>query len=149
MNKTTFTGNLTADVEQGVMPSGTVVANFTVANHNKWTDKEGKQHKSVQYYRVSVTNRQAQPCIDYLYKGRGVTVDGHLLYDQHGNPKTYTTSTGETRASFDVRAHTVDFGADTDEFLVKKYGQAQAQPAGRGNTSVAAPVEQDADYIPF
>jgi len=152
MNKVLYSGNLVADPQQSVMPSGTSVTNFVVACDYTWKDKQGVDHKSTQFYRTSVTNRQADACAKYLYAGRKVVVEGHLLYDQYGNPNTFTTSEGHVRAKFDVRAHTVEFGQHTDAYLVAKYGrpQQQAQPvAAAAPVAARVPAQQDSEYIPF
>jgi single-strand DNA-binding protein len=58
---------------------------------------------------VSVWGKQAEPCNQYLTKGSRVLVEGTLVPDENGGPRIWTDKEGKPRASFEVRANTVQF----------------------------------------
>lgn len=98
MNKLTIIGNLTADPEQRTTSTGKDVCSFTVAvNRRKGKDQEAD------YFRVSAWNGLAEICKKYLLKGKKVCVVGPVSIH------TYTTNSGETRASLEVTADDVEF----------------------------------------
>lgn len=101
-------GALGKDVELRYMPTGTGVANLSVAaNH---TYKKGDETvKQTIWFRVSVFGRQAETCNQYLHKGSKVLIIGRLNADEKGNPKVFTRQDGTSGAAYEVVADTVKF----------------------------------------
>ena len=103
-NKVILMGNLTADPELRTAPSGAKVCDLRLAVNETWMDKTTGQPKEVVcYVDVSVWNRPAENCAQYLAKGRPVLVEGRLQMDQ------WTTKEGEKRSRLRVRADLVRF----------------------------------------
>ena len=75
----------------------------------KYTTADGQQKEETVWFRVSVWGKQAEPCNQYLSKGRKVLVEGTLVPDENGGPRVWTDKEGKPRASFEVRATTVRF----------------------------------------
>ena len=124
MNKIIVTGNLKADPRESILPSGTVASNFDIASDRSWTDPNGNQQKHTTWYRVEVLSGQARPCNQYLSKGRQVLIEGHLVTDDHGNPRIWTDREGNPRATFVIRAHSVEFlGAPQSSQAANDTGQ--------------------------
>ena len=117
-------GNLGSDPEMRYMPDGTAVTSFSVATNRKWGgDNPGEE---VTWFRVSAWGRQAETCNQYLSKGRQVMVEGRLTPDREtGGPRLWQSNDGQTRASFELRAFTVQFLSGGNE---AGGGQAQTQP---------------------
>lgn len=141
--KTTIVGNLGSDPDMRYMPDGTAVTNFSVATNRRWTDKAtGEPVDETTWFRVSVWGRQAEPCNEYLAKGRKVLVEGHLKSDKAtGGPKLWTAQDGSVRASFEIRANAVRFLSSRDE---------DAGAASSSTSSSQAPTApQEEDDIPF
>jgi single-strand DNA-binding protein len=134
MNKITVTGNLKAAPRESILPSGTPASNFDIASDRTWTDPNGVQQKHTTWYRIEVLNGQAGPCNQYLSKGRKVLIEGHLVTDPNGNPKIWTDKNGEPRATFTIRAHSVEF---------------MDRPADGANTQKRETPQEAADNIPF
>ena len=101
--KVIIVGFLGRDPEMRFLPDGTPVTSFSVATSRRWT-KDGQQHESTVWFRVSAWRRLAETCNEFLQKGRQVLVEGELQ-----EPRVYEAKDGEHRASLDVRAFTVKF----------------------------------------
>ena len=94
INKVIIVGRLGNDPEIKTLPSGQVMAQFSVATSENWTDKEGQKQERTEWHRVVVWSKLADICGKYLSKGRQVYVEGRLQTrsweDQQGQ-KRYTT----------------------------------------------------------
>ena len=142
-------GNLGSDPEMRYMPDGTPVTSFSVATNRKWGgDNPGEE---VTWFRVSAWGRQAETCNQYLSKGRQVMVEGRLTPDREsGGPRLWQDNAGQTRASFELRAFTVQFLSGGNE--AGGAGRAQSQPR---QTQAQAQQQPDEiitlteDEIPF
>ncbi|MBL7184610.1 MAG: single-stranded DNA-binding protein [Anaerolineae bacterium] len=130
--KVIIIGRLGQDPEMRYTPSGKPVTSFSVATSRKWTDQEGQQQERTTWFRVSVWDRQAETCNQYLVKGQQVFVEGQLTSDpETGGPRIWTGNDGVARASYEVRAWVV-------RFLAKPRGVAPEE----------APVMEE-EEIPF
>lgn len=95
LNKVTLIGRLGADPEVRYMPSGSAVANISLATNFRWKDKQtGEKKESTEWHRVVFFNRLAEIVGEYLKKGGQVYVEGRLQtrkwQDQAGHDR-YTT----------------------------------------------------------
>lgn len=94
VNKAILIGNLGADPETRVTPSGQPVTNFRIATSERWMDRDGKNQERTEWHRIVTFSRLAETCRDYLAKGRQVYVEGRIQTnqweDRDGN-KRYTT----------------------------------------------------------
>lgn len=102
-------GYLGRDPEMRYTPSGVAVTNFSVAATERWTDDSGTAHERTIWVRVATWRRLAEVCNQYLKKGRLVMVEGRLVHDGNGNPKTFQRQDGTTGAAFEMNAITVLF----------------------------------------
>jgi single-strand DNA-binding protein len=79
LNKVTLIGNLGADPEIRLMPSGGSVANISLATTRRWKDKQtGDRREATEWHRVIFFNRLAEIAGEYLKKGSQVYVEGRL-----------------------------------------------------------------------
>ena len=79
INKVILVGNLGADPEVKYMPSGSAVANVSLATADSWKDKNtGQQQDRTEWHRVVFFNRLAEIVGEYLRKGSQVYVEGRL-----------------------------------------------------------------------
>ena len=97
-------GNLGRDPEQRFTPDGTPVTTFSVATSRKFGEKD-----ETTWFRVTVWNKQAESCNQYLHKGSKVLVEGRLRPDESGNPRVFERKDGSSGASFEVTAESVRF----------------------------------------
>ena len=132
-------GNLGKDPEMRYTPSGKAVTSFNVASSRQYTGGNGQVVKETCWFRVSVWDKQAETCNQYLKKGSKVLVEGHLTPDLNsGGPKTYTRKDGSAGASYDVSAMTVKFMSSRTE--------SSGEPGSMGDEVPSAGGE---DEIPF
>ena len=118
----TIIGNLGRDPELKFTADGKAVASFSVATSRKYKDTD-----ETTWFRVSVWDKQAEACNQYLRKGSKVFVSGRLACDKAtGGPRVYQRDDGTWAASFEVVASEV-------KFLDSKPEQAR----------------QDDDFVPF
>ena len=98
VNKVILVGNLGKDPEIRTMPSGTKVANLSVATGESWTDKQsGERKERTEWHRVSIFNeRLADVAEKYLKKGRKVYLEGAL------ETRKYTDNSGAERYSTEI-----------------------------------------------
>ena len=121
-------GNLGRDPEMRYTPDGSPVTSFSVATSRRYGEKD-----ETTWFRVTVWNKQAENCNQYLHKGSKVLVEGRLRPDANGSPSVFQRRDGSWGASFDLTA-------DTVRFLSPKGEEAGGQNFG--------PMDDDED-IPF
>ena len=92
----TLVGNLTADPEMRYTKNGKPVCNFTVAA-NPAPDV-------TRYFEVTVWNKLAETCQQFLHRGRTVLV---ICSDVEAN--AYMSRGGEAKAALKVTSHLVKF----------------------------------------
>lgn len=95
VNKVILIGNLGNDPEIRYTPSGSAVANVSLATTETWRDKQtGELQDRTEWHRVVFFNRLAEIVGEYLHKGSKVYVEGSLRtrkwQDKNGNDR-YTT----------------------------------------------------------
>jgi single-strand DNA-binding protein len=95
VNKVILIGNLGQDPEVKYMPSGSAVANLSLATSESWKDKStGEQVEKTEWHRLVFFNRLAEIAGEYLHKGSKIYAEGRLQtrkwQDRDGNDK-YTT----------------------------------------------------------
>ena len=111
--KIIIVGRVGKDAEMRYTPSGQAVTSFSVAVGESYTNQSGDKVKKTTWLRVSCWGKMAENCNQYVRKGMEVYVEGRLTPDDQGNPRTYE-SNGVTKATFEVNASTVQFGARAD-----------------------------------
>ncbi len=102
-NRVIMVGNLTRDPELRHLDSGTAVATLGLATNRRYTTRDGEQREEVCFIDVSVWDRMAENCCQYLTKGRQILVEGTLTFRQ------WETETGEKRSRHEIRALNVQF----------------------------------------
>ena len=124
-------GNLGRDPEMRYMPDGTAVTSFSMATNRRWTNSQtGQPVDETTWFRVSVWGRQAEAVNQYLSKGRQVLVEGRLTPDpETGGPRLWTGQDGSVRASFELRADSVQFlgGREASASFDDDFGGSAAQ----------------------
>jgi len=114
VNKITIIGHLGRDPEMKYTPDGQAVTTFSVASSRKYKTAAGEQKEDTEWFNVSVWNKLAEICNQYLTKGKQVYVEGRL------KTRSYETQAGEKRFSLDVSCNEI-------QFLGGGQGQGQAE----------------------
>jgi single-strand DNA-binding protein len=92
-NCITLVGNITDDPELRFTPSGSAVANFTIAVNRRWKDQSGQwQDKLDGFFKCNCWREMAENVAESLQKGMRVMVVGRLQQrswdDQEGNKRS-------------------------------------------------------------
>jgi single-strand DNA-binding protein len=109
LNKVFLMGALTHDPELRYTTNGTAVADLRLATTRAWSGKDGERREDKLFIDVTVWNRQAENCCQYLKKGRTIHVEGYLKLE------SWDTPTGEKRSKIKVEAERVQFLDRRDE----------------------------------
>lgn len=110
VNKVFLMGNLTRDPDLRYTPSGAAVTTLGIALNRTYTTKEGERREEVTFVDVTVWNRQAETCAQYLKKGRPVHIEGFLKLDTWDDK-----TTGQKRSQLKVEAENVQFLGGRDD----------------------------------
>jgi len=134
VNKVILIGNLGRDPEVRYTPSGTAVANFSIATTENWTNKEGEQQSRTEWHRIEAWGRLGEICGEYLSKGRQVYIEGSIQTDQ------WEDQEGNKRQTTKIRAWKMQ--------MLGSRGPAEPVPAedDKPEGPVTKPSEDD---IPF
>ena len=127
LNKVFLMGNLTFDPELRRTPSGTAVTELRMASNRSWTGRDGERREETLFIDVTVWDRQAETCCQYLRKGSCIHVEGSLRMDTWDDK-----TTGEKRSK--VRVH-----ADRVQFLDSRRGAGGGEPSAAGDDELGGP----------
>ncbi len=99
----TVIGNLTTDPELRFTPSGSAVANFTVASTPRTFDRQSNEWKDGEtlFLRASVWREAAENVAESLTKGMRVIVSGRL------KSRSYETKEGEKRTVVELEVEEI------------------------------------------
>ncbi len=159
-NKVIMLGRLTQDPELRHLDSGTAVSTLRLASGTSYTTRDGERKEDTCFIDVSVWDRLAENCCQYLGKGSQVLVEGSLQYNQ------WETEAGEKRSTYRIRARTVQFlGSPRDregggfakeegEGGYTRSGPSFDRPSGGGGHSIGGNQSEPSDEpidddIPF
>ena len=140
----TLVGNLGNDPKMQYAPSGDPVTRFSVATSRSWTGQDGQRQEKTVWFSVSVWDRQAEACNQFLTKGQRVLVVGEME-----EPYMYTDQEGNSRASLQVRARNVQFlnsRAEREAMGGGHYGDQSAAAMDGSGSDQGPGGEED---IPF
>ena len=151
-------GNVGRDPEMRYTPSGQAVTSFSVATSRSYKS-QGQPVKETIWFRVTCWGRQAEVASNYVKKGQKVLVEGRLVADPSGNPRTYTRSDGTTGTSFEITASNLQLLSSRSEsengYNNGGYGQSNgSRGTAYANSSDMGPggnydIDPDGEDIPF
>ena len=134
--ETTLIGNLGDDPQMRYTPNGVAVCDFPVAVNKRWTARDGQTQESTTWFRVSVWEKQAEICSQYLTKGRQVLVKGEMK-----EARAYINRDGQPAAQLELTARQVLFLG------------SNANGPGPGSAGHREPLDENAafetDDVPF
>ena len=121
----TVIGNLTADPELRFTPSGSAVANFTIASTPRTFDRQSNEWKDGEalFLRASVWREAAENVAETLTKGMRVMAQGRL------RSRSYDTKEGERRTVMELE---VDEIGPSLRFASAKVTRTQRSGGGNG-----------------
>ena len=100
VNKAILVGRLGKDPEIKYTPSGTAIANFTMATSENYKDKDGQKQERTEWHKIVAFGKLAEICGEYLAKGKQVYIEGRIQTrswdDKEGNKKYMTEIVANT-----------------------------------------------------
>ena len=157
LNKVQVIGRLGRDPELKYTQTGAPVTTLNIATDENYTDREGNKVERTEWHRVSVFQRSAENCAQFLAKGSLVYVEGKLTTRKWQDPQ------GQDRYSTDIRADRVQFldrksdrmgGSDDGGFSAppKEQGSAKRNTSQDSQENYGSPFPSEAsdmDDTPF
>jgi single-strand DNA-binding protein len=145
VNKVILIGNLGRDPEIRYTPSGSAVANITLATSESWKDKQsGENVERTEWHRIVFYQRLAEIVGEYLRKGSKVFVEGRLQ-----TRKWQDKTSGQER-------YTTEIIADNMQMLDSKGNASETTPHYEKSTAAPHTASEPAlsadnfdDDIPF
>jgi single-strand DNA-binding protein len=138
VNKVILVGNLGRDPEVRYTPSGSAVANVTIATSDQWKDKQtGEQQERTEWHRVVFFNRLAEVVAEYVKKGQQIYVEGRI------QTRKWQDQSGQDRYTTEIVANEMQMlGGRGGGSASSGFGQDmdQSQPAQPSGGATPAPV---------
>ena len=146
VNKVILVGHLGKDPEVKYLPSGSAVANVTIATSESWKDKQsGDKQERTEWHNVVFFGKLAEIVGEYLKKGAQAYVEGSL------RTRKWQDKEGKDR-------YTTEIVASDMQMLGSKqgggasYSSREDSSSARGSAAPSAPAGGAADFdddIPF
>ena len=140
LNKIFLIGRLTKDPDSKMLPSGTAVANFSIATNRYFTDKSGEKQQEVEFHNISTFGKIAESSARYLKKGSLVLIEGRI------RTRSWSDKEGNKRYTTEVIAQKVQFGPRS-EGSFKAAKQAPSIPKEEIKEEKIPVIEQDEEEI--
>lgn len=103
LNRVILVGNLTRDPEMRATPSGVSVAKFGIAVNRRKRNENGEWEDAPDFFNVTVWDKLAERCCEYIRKGSPVALEGRL------QSRSWETEDGQKRSAVDIVAENVQF----------------------------------------
>ncbi len=141
LNKVMLIGNVGADPEVRMTPSGSKVAKVSLATNRAFQDRTGQQQERTEWHRLTFFGRLADIVEQWVHKGDRIYAEGRIEYsqtqDEHGGVRYWT----------DIVA--------TDMVMLGSVGVAGASsgmgspPPGSSTRPPEPPLSEPDDDLPF
>lgn len=105
LNRAQLIGRLTRDPERKELSSGAVVANFSMATNNTYTDKSGAKQETAEFHNIVAFGNLANLAAQYLKKGQEAMVEGRIT------TRTWDKQDGTKGYRVEILASSIQFGA--------------------------------------
>lgn len=153
LNKVMIIGRLGRDPELRYTQSGAPIATLNIATDESYVDRDGNKVERTEWHRVSVFQKQAEQCANYLAKGSLVYVEGSLQtrkwQDQQGQDR-YSTDIKAQRVQFLNRKSDGENGGFNKQANSKNYNTSDEMKNNSENLGPAFPSEaSNMDEVPF
>ena len=154
VNRVILVGNLGNDPEVKYLPSGSAIANLTVATSESWNDKAtGEKKENTEWHRVVLFGKLAEVAGEYLRKGSQVYIEGQLRtrkWTDNAGVEKYTT---EIVVGMNGVMQMLGGKPEGKPQQQSGWGQPQQpKPQQQGKTTPSVPNEPPTDFddsIPF
>ncbi|MEJ2544267.1 MAG: single-stranded DNA-binding protein [Calditrichaceae bacterium] len=143
VNKVILIGRLGKDPDMRYTPSGTAVANFSMATNSAFKDSDGNWQDKTEWHNIVTFGRTAEIAGEYLKKGKLVYIDGRL------QTSSWEDQNGQKRYKTEVVAgelQLIGSRGDGESSSDKASGETEEEvPA----TEDMPPANEEEDDLPF
>ena len=123
-------GNVGGAPEVKTLPSGSVVAEFSIATNREWKDRDGNKQTATEWHNCKAWDKLADVVSRYVVKGMQVYVEGRL------ETRSWEADDGSKRSRTEVRV-----------FELQMLGGRESGDEERNYE--AEQVEAEVDDLPF
>lgn len=131
VNKVIISGNLTDDPRTNILENGTHVANFRIANNQRYLGRDNEWHDKTCFVDVVTWKQLAERVSSRLHKGSPVMIEGALQYTQ------WNAQDGSKRSRVEILARSVqmlektgNFGSDSSQASGSDEPPRREEPQG-------------------
>jgi single-strand DNA-binding protein len=143
INKVILVGHLGQDPEVNYMPSGSAVANVSIATTESWKDKNsGEKQDRTEWHRVVFFARLAEIVGEYLRKGSQVYVEGRL------QTRKWQDKSGQDRYTTEIVASEMQMLGGKGESRSGPY-DAGTSTGGGDHSGTADGFDDDIPFAPL
>lgn len=146
VNKAIIVGNVGQDPEVRYMPSGSAVAEVSVATTESWKDKQsGDKQERTEWHRITFFGRLAEIVGEYVRKGSQIYVEGSIRTEK------WQDKNGQDRYTTKIVANEMQMlGGRGGSGGTAGFNQGASAPAAQPESSLAGSGGGDFDDdIPF
>ncbi|MFN4082065.1 MAG: single-stranded DNA-binding protein [Bacteroidia bacterium] len=150
LNKVMLIGNLGRDPEVRYLDNNKVVASFTIATNETYTDKNGEKRTETEWHRVEMWDNLAKIAEKYLKKGNQVFVEGKIKTENWKDKEGIERSDKRIR----VTNMTLLGSRQADSIESTNTGKPTNQPIAESNTvnyaeNYTSSMPAQEDDLPF
>ncbi len=147
VNKVILLGNVGKDPDIRSTPSGTMVANFTLATSDRYQDAQGNWQDRTEWHSLVAFKRTAEIIRDYVKKGSKLYIEGKLQTGSWDDKQT-----GQKRYKTEIIVNDISLLSGRDEGGSRASAPASAydqRPAAGGGDDFSQAAEISDEDIPF
>lgn len=151
LNKVLLIGNVGGDPEIRTLPSGSKVANFSIATSESYNDKNGQRQTTTEWHRIEIWDGLANVVEQYVKKGDPLYIEGRIRTEK------WTDQSGVEKTGVRIRATSMQMlGKAGDNNSgggnSPSYASEPSSDRNSGPTHTVAPMDMpnsDEDDLPF
>ena len=155
MNNVTLLGTLTKNVELRYLPSGSALANLSLAHNKRFKRADGEYDERVLYVKASCFGKTAEVINQYFKKGSRILIQGELVLN------TWTDNNGNNRQEHSILIEKINFvdkknqeqtkqAPQETKIIYEQSGETQVIQNNNKNTNKnTAVIDIGDDEIPF
>ncbi len=134
INKVIISGNLVRDPDTRILENGTHLAKMSIANNQRYRDRNGEWQEKTCYVNVIAWRKTAELVSEFCRKGSPVLIEGELVFN------SWEDRDGNKRNQLEVNARRIQF--------LEKRGQDSSYRNNSPESSGSIPDSNEHDSAP-
>ena len=145
LNKVLLIGNVGGEPEIRTLPSGSKVANFSLATSESYTDRNGQKQTQTEWHRIETWDGLANVVEQYVKKGDSLYIEGKIRTEK------WTDQNGQEKSGVRIRTLSLQMlGKPSDKR--EAYQKPMTGTSGNNGTNTSTSTyqtETSEDDLPF